>query len=142
MNGVPTHSARLHVDDGTNVREDPRSTQINCQYPIESNTTTECALRCLEPPLGGNSLFAVGSFWEAGGGNAPALAQWVGCPNCYANCDGSTVPPVLNVEDFTCFINKYARNDPYANCDGSTTQPILNVEDFSCFISRFVQGCP
>jgi hypothetical protein len=94
------------------------------------------------PTPRGNSLFAVGSFWEAGGGNAPALAQWVGCPNCYANCDSSTVPPVLNVEDFTCFINKYARNDPYANCDGSTSQPILSVEDFSCFINRFAQGCP
>jgi hypothetical protein len=29
----------------------------------------------------------------------------------------------------------------YANCDGSTTAPILNVEDFSCFINRFAQGC-
>jgi hypothetical protein len=33
---------RSHWRDGTNVREDPRSTQINCQYPIASNTTTEC----------------------------------------------------------------------------------------------------
>ena len=27
---------------------------------------------------------------------------------CYANCDGSTTPPVLNVLDFTCFLNKFA----------------------------------
>jgi hypothetical protein len=60
---------------------------------------------------------------------------------CYANCDFSTVSPVLNVEDFTCFINRYALGDPYANCDGSTTEPVLNVEDFTCFINRYALGC-
>jgi hypothetical protein len=29
----------------------------------------------------------------------------------------------------------------YPNCDGSTTQPVLNVEDFLCFISAFAEGC-
>jgi hypothetical protein len=61
---------------------------------------------------------------------------------CPANCDGSTTAPVLNVEDFTCFINKFAMNDPGANCDCSTTEPILNVEEFTCFINRFAMGCP
>jgi outer membrane protein assembly factor BamB len=60
---------------------------------------------------------------------------------CYANCDGSTAQPILNVEDFTCFINRFAVGDPYANCDGSTTSPVLNVEDFSCFINAFAMGC-
>ena len=27
---------------------------------------------------------------------------------CYANCDNSTTPPVLNVLDFSCFLNKFA----------------------------------
>jgi len=27
---------------------------------------------------------------------------------CYANCDGSTTPPVLNVVDFNCFLNRFA----------------------------------
>jgi DNA-binding beta-propeller fold protein YncE len=61
---------------------------------------------------------------------------------CYANCDGSATPPVLNVLDFSCFLNRFAANDPYANCDGSTTPPILNVLDFSCFLNRFAAGCP
>jgi YVTN family beta-propeller protein len=70
---------------------------------------------------------------------------------CYANCDGSTIPPILNVEDFTCFINRFAEGTllphqqqltHYANCDQSTTPPVLNVEDFTCFINRFAQGCP
>jgi len=61
---------------------------------------------------------------------------------CYANCDASTVKPVLNVADFTCFLEKFAAGDPYANCDGSQTDPILNVADFSCFLQSFAAGCP
>jgi hypothetical protein len=74
-----------------------------------------------------------------------------GGPVCYANCDGSTTAPILNVEDFTCFINEFAAATQlpheqqlthYANCDQSTTAPVLNVEDFTCFINQFAQGCP
>ena len=61
---------------------------------------------------------------------------------CYANCDGSTTPPILTANDFNCFLNKYAAGDPYANCDGSTTPPILNANDFSCFLNAFAAGCP
>jgi serine protease AprX len=61
---------------------------------------------------------------------------------CYANCDGSTTEPILNVADFTCFLAKFAANDPYANCDGSTTVPVLNVADFTCFLGKFAAGCP
>ena len=60
---------------------------------------------------------------------------------CYANCDGSTIPPILNVNDFICFQQKYAAGDPYANCDGSTTTPVLNVNDFTCFMNAFAAGC-
>jgi len=64
-----------------------------------------------------------------------------GGSTCYANCDHSTAVPFLNVQDFSCFLGKYAANDPYANCDGSTSIPILNVNDFICFQSRFAAGC-
>jgi hypothetical protein len=71
-------------------------------------------------------------------------------PICYANCDGSTMEPVLNVDDFTCFINEFAAAGTlpheqqvthYANCDQSTVAPVLNVDDFTCFINLFAQGC-
>jgi len=65
------------------------------------------------------------------GGHAP----------CYANCDESSIPPVLNVSDFICFQTKYAAGDPYANCDGSTIAPILNVSDFICFQTKYSAGC-
>jgi hypothetical protein len=74
-----------------------------------------------------------------------------GGSSCYANCDGSTVEPILNVDDFTCFINEYAAAQSlpheqqlthYANCDSSTTAPALNVDDFTCFINQYATGCP
>jgi hypothetical protein len=61
---------------------------------------------------------------------------------CYPNCDSSTSPPVLNVNDFVCFQTRFAAGDAYANCDASTTPPVLNVNDFLCFLSRFAAGCP
>jgi uncharacterized membrane protein len=61
---------------------------------------------------------------------------------CYANCDSSTVPPILNVSDFVCFQQRFAAGDASANCDGSTTPPVLNLNDFVCFQERFAAGCP
>jgi hypothetical protein len=61
--------------------------------------------------------------------------------SCYANCDSSTVDPVLNVLDFNCFLNNFAAGNSYANCDASTLAPVLNVLDFNCFLSRFAAGC-
>jgi hypothetical protein len=61
---------------------------------------------------------------------------------CYANCDGSTTAPVLNVNDFICFQQKFAAGDPVANCDRSTAAPVLNVNDFICFQQKFASGCP
>ncbi len=60
---------------------------------------------------------------------------------CYANCDGSAVPPLLNANDFQCFLNRFAQGDSYANCDGSTTLPTLTVNDFQCFLNTFAAGC-
>jgi hypothetical protein len=61
---------------------------------------------------------------------------------CYPNCDNSTTSPVLNVQDFTCFLQRYAAGDTYANCDNSTTAPTLNVQDFTCFLQSYAAGCP
>ena len=82
--------------------------------------------------------------WLSTGKSAPVVMDTltVGFPSvCYANCDGSTQAPVLNVQDFTCFLQKYAAADFYANCDGSTQAPVLNVVDFTCFLQKFAGGC-
>jgi hypothetical protein len=60
---------------------------------------------------------------------------------CYPNCDGSTIQPCLNVQDFGCFLNKFANGESYANCDNSTIAPVLNVQDFGCFLNSFAIGC-
>jgi len=56
--------------------------------------------------------------------------------------DWSALSPILNVNDFQCFMNKFAAGDSYANCDGSTAPPILNVADFICFMNKYAAGCP
>jgi hypothetical protein len=88
----------------------------------------------------GGLVELVGGFWAGAGGTSP----------CYPNCDHSTAPPILNVDDFTCFINNFAaatalphaqQLEHYSNCDNSTIAPILNVDDFTCFINAFAAGC-
>jgi hypothetical protein len=70
------------------------------------------------------------------------ITPGTGPGTCYANCDQSTAAPVLNVADFTCFLQRFAAGDNYANCDQSTAPPVLNVADFTCFLQRFAAGCP
>jgi hypothetical protein len=82
-------------------------------------------------------LFAAGLVHTIGQGSVPGIAKWVGCPQCYANCDSSRTAPAVNVEDFTCFINRFAQRDPYADCN---VDGWLNVDDFNCFIGRFVEA--
>jgi hypothetical protein len=74
--------------------------------------------------------------------NLPDPTVYPFIPPCYANCDASTIAPVLNVLDFNCFLGRFAAGHPYANCDDSTTAPVLNVLDFNCFLGRFAAGCP
>ncbi len=57
------------------------------------------------------------------------LASPAPVQGCYANCDGSTAEPILNVNDFVCFLDRFGAGDSYANCDGSTVPPVLNVND-------------
>jgi hypothetical protein len=89
----------------------------------------------------GRSLLVGGFVINAGGGNVNYVAQYVGCPNCYANCDASTAPPALNVGDFVCFLQRFAARDPLANCDGSTEAQSLTINDFVCFLQKFAAGC-
>lgn len=98
----------------------------------------------------GTSSLTVSNFTTADAGAYDAIA-FNACGNatsaaisispCYANCDQSSAPPILNSNDFVCFINQFAAGNAYANCDGSTAQPTLNALDFQCFLNRFAAGC-
>jgi hypothetical protein len=83
-----------------------------------------------------------GSIVEAAVDDVQVYALFCDPVQCYPNCDGSLTPPVLNVNDFVCFLQKFAAGDPYANCDGSTMEPVLNIIDFTCFLQKFSAGCP
>jgi hypothetical protein len=98
----------------------------------------------LSEPDGSVSVFVGGNFAEAQEGEPSAnLAQFTICPAalCYANCDSSTAPPVLNVGDFICFQQRFVAGDAWADCD-PTGVPGLNVLDLVCFQRRFAAGCP
>jgi hypothetical protein len=91
---------------------------------------------------GAATTLAVTTGW---GSPNPEMAVRAPLPpggSCYPNCDASTTAPVLNVADFTCFLQRFAAGESYANCDNSTTAPTLNVADFTCFLQRFAAGCP
>lgn len=70
---------------------------------------------------------------------------------CVANCDASDVAPILNINDFLCFVNEFSKAsgeapekqvELYANYDHSATGPILNVNDFVAFMNAYAAGCP
>jgi glucose/arabinose dehydrogenase len=115
---------------------------VNGQVTEFTNRTAQLT------PAGGAALAAITSFGEdptgemyfMGGGTSGRVFKIV--PACYPNCDASTAPPILNVQDFTCFLQRYAAQESYANCDNSTQAPVLNVQDFTCFLQRYAAGCP
>jgi hypothetical protein len=89
---------------------------------------------------GGRTVLATNKSVHANvfgnGGSVTLFAETTA--TCYANCDGSTQPPVLNVNDFVCFQTRFAAADPYADCNHDST---LNVNDFVCFQTEFAAGC-
>lgn len=67
---------------------------------------------------------------------------WTGpLAECYADIDDDGL---VTVNDFVAFINAFAAGNPRANCDQSTTPPALNVNDFVCFSAAAAgaSGCP
>ncbi len=139
-------------------------------YVLNNNGAFTTPLQCLTGVVNGGVVTIYGTLQDTvGAGNrlvsvtdtgssaspytvittAPNLTWWKGvaftptpaATPCYANCDHSTTIPCLNVLDFSCFLNKFAAQDPVANCDGSTQPPVLNVLDFSCFLNKFAAGC-
>ena len=105
----------------------PDGTALACRF----------GLRSVDVATGLTTLIGpVGMFDVRGMAYVPAPA-----PACYANCDQSTAAPILNANDFQCFLNQFAAGESAANCDGSTAEPVLNANDFQCFLNAFAAGC-
>jgi hypothetical protein len=93
-------------------------------------------------PFSRVKIIGLSPFAEGGYIHIDDLEYSANSASCYANCDGSTSPPILNVLDFVCFQTRFAQGSSSANCDNSTSEPVLNVLDFICFQTAFAQGCP
>lgn len=94
----------------------------------------------------GFNINGISSFGEDGRGELYICDQGGGevyriIPRCQANCDGTSQAPILNANDFLCFIGEFASGNCYANCDGSTVAPVLTANDFQCYLNAFVVGC-
>ncbi len=107
-------------------------------YSTANSPLRENNIACLasRPITGGYEL------WVGLQSQGIAVLTVQTAPPCYANCDASTLAPVLTANDFQCFLNRFAAADAYANCDGSTIAPTLTANDFQCFLNRFASGCP
>jgi hypothetical protein len=140
----PSELAMIY--DGAPVVYDPALGNLLVEVHVPVRTSGSFSLTT-GPTLESSRTFQV----HGGGASSTALQAVVAGPIeftfapvavCYANCDGSTIAPVLNVLDFNCFLNAFSTGAAYANCDGSTVPPALNVLDFNCFLNRFAAGCP
>jgi hypothetical protein len=47
---------------------------------------------------------------------------------------------IYDVADFVAFQDLFNRGHMAANCDGSITPPVLNFNDFTCFLQTFAAG--
>jgi hypothetical protein len=143
---METRSAVTRVISGARVAADgslawsPSVIEVNNDSSTDKSRLASCM---------STQGFAITAFGWGGFGAADLAAQNVNgngtlgpaVPACYANCDQSTAPPILNVQDFSCFLNQFASGSSAANCDGSTAVPVLNVQDFACFLNAFAAGC-
>jgi hypothetical protein len=114
-------------------------------YRGDGTACTDCGPTgacCLVDPGGQYCSITSQAYCAANAGAFRGEGSPCSFCGCYANCDSSTTPPILNVADFVCFQARLAGGDPWANCDGSTSPPILTVSDFVCFMERFAAGCP
>jgi hypothetical protein len=148
--GVPSHSGEVYDTSAWSTAASGTAVTFSCPQTYSANPDAN-ALRWgtlynfrfdsgLSP---GSGAATIGLFAPGGAGEPESLSLQVPIPGgCYANCDSSTAPPLLNVQDFTCFLQRFAAADPYANCDHSTAIPALNVQDFTCFLQRYAGGCP
>jgi hypothetical protein len=109
------------------------------QWTLTENGQLFGVVMLRDHPISGNDINT--TVTPSFGTPQAFIRKILGGEPCYANCDGSTIEPILNVADFSCFLTKFAAGDPYANCDGSTIEPVLNVADFSCFLTKFAAGC-
>ncbi len=81
------------------------------------------------------TLLLTGDFSHAGPAPSAAVAEWHGCPICYADCDRDAN---LTAADFGCFQTKFVAGESWADCNQDAA---LTISDFACFQTKFATGC-
>ncbi|MBL9032466.1 MAG: hypothetical protein JNM80_12275 [Phycisphaerae bacterium] len=127
------HNAYLNIVPSA-VAHDPGRVLLSSE-PVRSSPGCTSVLACRAGPLPGGLALGFDLSGEVADRNDLGAFE---SPPC-GNCDGSPGP--LNINDYMCFLQRYAAGDPRANCDQSTIPPVLNVTDFACFQSAFAAGC-
>jgi hypothetical protein len=132
----------------------------NFRIHLDLSTGTVAYMVNDEPVVGGGRSASAGEIKDIveigirvmGPGDDAALVDSISMvskgTHCEANCDASETAPVLNINDFLCFVNEYSKalgaSDKaasYANFDKSVAAPVLNVNDFVAFMNAFAAGC-
>jgi hypothetical protein len=137
---VGSYSQRMAVDTAGRLFYSNGEFSTSRVYCFEPDLTQRWSVAVNGVNIGAPAIGRNGTLVVAGT-NLVTAYRAASAP-CYANCDGSTTPPILNINDFVCFQTQFAAGASYANCDGSTTPPVLNINDFVCFQTRFAAGCP
>ncbi|MBL9031551.1 MAG: PEP-CTERM sorting domain-containing protein [Phycisphaerae bacterium] len=135
-NGFTSLGVEAFIWDAANGMRNLKAVLLGLGVSAVANWTLNYAT-AISP----DGLVVVGTGRNPAGEEEGWIARLNAPSPCYANCDASTTNPVLNVNDFVCFQNRFAAGDPYANCDNSTSPPVLNVADFICFLNRYAAGC-
>jgi hypothetical protein len=131
------HSCAYFGVEGSSITPDTRAVVLGAPESRCDRLSCVSPLACAAGPLPGGIALRYDQSGASGVRDDIGPVEVFVC----ANCDQSTVEPVLNILDYVCFVNKFATGDPGANCDGSTSPPILNVADFLCFQTAFARGC-
>ncbi|MEX2220137.1 MAG: right-handed parallel beta-helix repeat-containing protein [Phycisphaerales bacterium] len=82
----------------------------------------------------GDTLLYFGSLADYDGN--PRGVDFASAPNTGVAPFG----PVIDIGAFEA--QNQVSSACYANCDQSTTPPVLNVADFGCFLTKYAAGCP
>jgi len=104
----PGHVMRAAVDAGGNLyvtNGGPSNGRVYSFTPslVERWSDPIANINTAGPVLGSGGILVI-----SGPGTNVRAYKTAGPAPCYANCDGSTVAPVLNVSDFICFQSRYA----------------------------------
>ncbi len=125
-------SGRMYITSGSNavIVKDPSAgfsvLASNSTIPLLTNPqllsltpTNQLMVPCygsgtvqMVDHLSGLSLGTLTLNGAGGLANVMSVLYMPSTVACYANCDNSVTPPVLNVNDFICFLNKFAAGCP------------------------------